>query len=76
MGKLRQGGVTTYLTYMRTRTAELALCPISLPWSSGVSHPYQEAPQVLGVKFWVRREKLFLLFKGHDYLVNICADNS
>lgn len=38
--------------------------------------PSREAPQVLGVKSWFHHEKPFLLFKGPDYLVNICADNS
>lgn len=68
----------TYPMYMRTRRAESTLCLTSLPCSSssGVSQPHQEAPQVLGVKSWIHHEKWFLLFKGHDYLVNICADNS
>lgn len=30
----------------------------------------------LRIKSWVSCEKRFSLFKGHDYLVNICADNS
>jgi len=68
----------TYPMYVRSRRAAFTLCPTSLPcrWSSRVSHPHQEAPQVLGFKAWIRHEKRFLLFKGHDYLVNICADNS
>lgn len=57
----------------RIRRAESRLCPTSPPcsWSSS-----PRGPTILGVKSWVSREKRFSLFKGHDYLVNICADNS
>lgn len=76
-GETEAGRCHDLLYVHEDQERRVAACLTSLlhSWSSGASHAHQ-APEVLGVRSWICPEAQSLLFQGHDYPANICADNS